>query len=259
MSTYYEGCLITNGKWIANKLDMNIVKNFVFDDLDETYSETLIEDAVAFSAVTTNEFIGQVLKEKVADFSKLNAWKRNKIIHAESEETILLSADFDKEEIEQIFSLLDKKLDYKEYMSFSEDERKNYNQARYNVYVKIPYRFRNGKLISAESVKRVQEDYIKDLEKAKAKKVKWEDMQISLDYLKLSAEEKENIRESFNYLGEDIEYFEYAINSLNQILYTLDFFNSAYYDETAYLYVYNTDYGRAEYPDWFENLKNKNI
>lgn len=263
MSTYYEGCLITNKRWIVNKLDMNIVKNFVFDDVTEVYNDDLIKEAVAYSSSYYTEYIGQILKEKIADIPNLNSWIKNaekrKSSCAKGEEPILLSSKNDKEDIEKLYAMLDKDFNYVEYMKLSDEEKNAYNKARYNVYIEVPYYYRGGKLISAECLKEAQVTYTKALEKAKAKKAKWEEMQISMDYLKLSPEEKDNIRDSFEYVDEDIEYNDYAVSAINKMIYTLEFFNSAYYDETAYLYVYNTDYGKAGYPEWLEKIMAKNV
>lgn len=262
MSTYYDGCLITNKKWIANNLDMNIVKNFGFDNVNEVYDDDLIKEAVAYSSSTHQEYIGQILKEKIDDFPKLMTFLTNaKKMHnscTKSETPILLSASNDKEDIEQIYAMLDKDFDCKEYMKLSEDEKKAYNEARYNVYVEVPYYYRGGKLINIDCLKDAQKQYTESFEKAKAKKAKWEEMKLSMDYLKLSGEEKENINESFEFVDEDIEYGDYATNAINKMIYTLEFFNSACCDETAYLYIYNTDCGKAEYPEWLEKLMDEN-
>lgn len=259
MSTYYGGCLITNKKRIAKDIDMNCVKNFNFDDVTEIYDNDLIKVAHDYTASTSKEFLGQVLKEKIADYSKLDDWiaaaaKYNEG-HAKGETPIVLSVARDEKEIKEIFEMLDGDIDINEYSKKSEDERCAYNEARYNVFVEIPYFYKGGKLVNSDCLKDSLATYTKMLEKAKAKKAKWETMQTSLDYLKLSGEEKENVLESFAYVDEDIEYTESAVAALNQMIGTLELFSN--YDETAYLYVFNYDCGRAKWPEWLEKLTDR--
>lgn len=259
MSTYYGGCLITAKKRIAKDIDMNCVKNFNFDDVTEYYDNELLKEAIDYTASTSKEFLGQVLKEKIAGYAKLDKWiaaaTKYDEGHAKGETPIVLSTVTDEKEIKEIYEILDGDIDINEYAKKTEDEKEAYNAARYNVFVEMPYTYRNGKLLNAAGLKESLETYTKMLEKAKAKKAKWEEMQTSLDYLKLSGEEKENVSESFTYVDEDIEYTEYAIAALNQMIGTLELFSN--YDESAYLYVFNYDCGRAEWPEWLEKLTDK--
>lgn len=256
MSTYYGGCIITAKKRIAKDIDMNCIKCFNFEDVEEVYDENILKDAYDYTTSTAREYLGQVLKEKLAGYEKLDQWiaaaNRYEEGRAKGETPVVLSASTDEKEIKEIYSLLERDVDVNEYAKKGADERKAYNEARYSVFVEMPYTYKGGSLVNAECLKKTLESYTKSLEKAKAKKAKWEELQTSLEYLKLSGEEKENVQESFSYVEEDIEYNKDAIDSINQLIGALELFSS--YDETAYMYVFNYDCGRTEWPEWLEKL-----
>lgn len=259
MSTYYGGCLITAKKRIAKDIDMNCIKNFNFDDVVEYYDNELLKDAVDYTTSTSKEFLGQVLKEKIIGYAKLDKWiaaaAKYDEVYTKGETSIVLSTVTDEKEIKEIYEMLDGDIDINEYAKKTKDEKEAYNAARYNIFVEMPYTYQGGKLLNVDSLKESLETYTKMLEKAKVKKAKWEETQTSLDYLKLSSEEKENVLESFTYVDEDIEYAECAIAALNQMIGTLELFSN--YDEPAYLYVFNYDCGREEWPEWLEKLTDR--
>lgn len=82
----------------------------------------------------------------------------------------------------------------------------------------------------------LREAILENYKKVIAKQQGWEELQNSLDYLKLSDEEKENVSSQFEYLDEEIEEVENKLVAINQVIGVLQFFEDFEVEVVAYIY-----------------------
>jgi hypothetical protein len=83
----------------------------------------------------------------------------------------------------------------------------------------------------------LRETILEDYKKVIAKQHDWEKLQGSLDYLKLSEEEKENVSSQFEYLDEEIEEIENRLVAINQVIGALQLFED--YDTQVVAFIYS--------------------
>lgn len=249
MSTYYEGCLITNKKWITKDIDMNCVKTFNFDDMEGVYNENLIDEAKAYTSFDDFVYVGMIKKE---DFEAPESYlELGKKVKEPSSGTIIAVeySENKEEEIKNLLKLLKEDFDYKTYIALSEEQRKEEDAKYYNLFIKTRYYY-TGEFYNVKSFIYTLAKYEKLLKDAKYKKHRWNKIKSSIEYCKLSDEEKENVALEFDYIEGDVEEYKTAVNSLKDLIGTLRFFSG--YDEDAYFYIYNTDNSYREFPKWLE-------
>jgi hypothetical protein len=82
----------------------------------------------------------------------------------------------------------------------------------------------------------LREAILENYKKVIAQQHDWENLQNSLDYLKLSEEEKENVSSQFEFLDEEIEFIENKLVAINQVIGVLQFFENFEVEVVAYIY-----------------------
>lgn len=122
--------------------------------------------------------------------------------------------------------------DIKEYLATPEEERnKKYVELYYKV--KISHFDDNGNFYNIGSFASVRDKLEREYKDILKKKFKYEELKSSLDYLKLSDEEKENVNSEYDYLDEELEETEYKLNAAISIISILDFFDDYKTDEVV--------------------------
>ena len=135
----------------------------------------------------------------------------------------------DKENLSKI-----KFLDVKDFMMLSEAEKKSC----VNIYTE-KYTERGdgrGEFYSISSFSEIKDKIFNKLEELFAKKSRWKALQESLDYLKLSSEEKQNVSDEYEWLDEEIEHVENKLASVSQIIGVMEAFNDFNTEVVAYIY-----------------------
>ena len=94
----------------------------------------------------------------------------------------------------------------------------------------------HGEFYTVDCFYNLREKTLEDYKKVITKQYEWEKLQSSLDYLKLSDEEKENVSSQFEYLDEEIAETENKLVAINQIIGVLEFFSE--YDNEVVAFIY---------------------
>ena len=80
------------------------------------------------------------------------------------------------------------------------------------------------------------------------KKFEWENLKKSLEYLKLSNEEKENVCSEYEYLDEDIGDTEYKLDSFNYFIHLFEYMeDDMWYTKEFKYFDENEDYDNGTY------------
>lgn len=135
----------------------------------------------------------------------------------------------DKENLSKI-----KFLDVKDFMMLSEAEKKSC----VNIYTE-KYTERGdgrGGFYSISSFSEIKDKIFNKLEELFTKKSRWKALQESLDYLKLSPEEKQNVSDEHERLNEEIEHVENKLASVSQIIGVMEAFDDFNTEVVAYIY-----------------------
>ena len=141
--------------------------------------------------------------------------------------------DFDDNEAAKIAEGYD--VDPKEYIEASADKRESDYISIYRK--KITPRGYNGDFYDAKSFYGYASKVFDHLEELLAKKTEYKNLQKSLDYMKLSEEEKENVNSEYECLDEDIEEYRCKYEAAISMANILDFYQKDYDDEVvAYIY-----------------------
>ena len=93
-----------------------------------------------------------------------------------------------------------------------------------------------GQFYDQNSFYSLEKDLKKKYKELIIKRYEWERMKTSLEYCKLSDEEKENVSSEFEYLDEDIQETEFQIIAINQFCGILEMYSD--YDTKVVAYVY---------------------
>ena len=94
-----------------------------------------------------------------------------------------------------------------------------------------------GEFYTAGCFYNLLETILENYKKVIEKQHDWEKLQNSLDYLKLSEEEKENVSSQFEYLEEEIEYVKNNLVAINQVIGALQLFED--YDTQVVAFIYS--------------------
>lgn len=94
-----------------------------------------------------------------------------------------------------------------------------------------------GEFYTVDCFYNLRETLLEDYKKVIKKQHDWEKLQNSLNYLKLSEEEKENVSLQFEYLDEEIEEVENKLVSINQVIGALQLFED--YDTQVVAFIYS--------------------
>ena len=94
-----------------------------------------------------------------------------------------------------------------------------------------------GEFYTVDCFYNLRETILEDYKKVIKKQHDWEKLQNSLDYLKLSYEEKENVSSQFEDLDEELDEVENRLVSINQIIGVLQLFED--YDTQVVAFVYS--------------------
>jgi len=94
-----------------------------------------------------------------------------------------------------------------------------------------------GEFYTVDCFYNLRETILEDYKKVIEKQHDWEKLQNSLDYLKLSEEEKENVSSQFDYLDEEIEEVETRLISINLVIGALQLFED--YDTQVVAFIYS--------------------
>lgn len=94
-----------------------------------------------------------------------------------------------------------------------------------------------GEFYTVDCFYNLLETILENYKKVIEKQHDWEKLQNSLDYLKLSEEEKENVSSQFEYLEEEIEYAENNLVAINQVIGALQLFED--YDTQVVAFIYS--------------------
>lgn len=107
-------------------------------------------------------------------------------------------------------------------------------------YIKIEERgYGNGRFYNVESFSTFIENLEDRLLELNKKKETKERIESSLDYLKLSCQEKQNVMDEFDYLDEDILETKSRLSAANTVVSVLEFFSEddfSYKDMVVYLF-----------------------
>ena len=95
----------------------------------------------------------------------------------------------------------------------------------------------HGEFYTVDCFYNLRETLLEDYKKVIKKQYDWEKLQNSLNYLKLSEEEKENVSLQFEYLDEEIEEIENKLISINQVISVLQLFED--YDTQVVAFIYS--------------------
>lgn len=95
----------------------------------------------------------------------------------------------------------------------------------------------NGEFYTVDCFYNLRETLLEDYKKVIKKQHDWEKLQNSIDYLKLSEEEKENVSSQFEFLDEEIEEIENKLISINQVIGALQLFED--YDTQVVAFIYS--------------------
>ena len=93
-----------------------------------------------------------------------------------------------------------------------------------------------GQFYDQNSFYSLEKDLKKKYKELIIKRYEWERMKTSLEYCKLSDEEKENVSSEFEYLDEDIQETEFQIIAINQFCGILEMYGD--YDTKVVAYIY---------------------
>ena len=97
--------------------------------------------------------------------------------------------------------------------------------------------YERGEFYTVDCFYNLLETILKNYKKVIEKQHDWEKLQNSLDYLKLSEEEKENVSSQFEYLEEEIEYVKNNLVAINQVIGALQLFED--YDTQVVAFIYS--------------------
>ena len=233
MSTYYYGTLYKKRKenWsiVEKNLDMNCVKNFINGWEIEADSVYNVEDELKKLSTETDyfytyTFIGCIDKS-IFEKSNINCDKFIK----QGEEYLLYKGTtltvgdsiplvYHDEDLEQLRSIIeyvskDTNVSFNEWSKLSDEEKINEANKYFNVYIKLKNYYKGNfyGYNSFDKIIKISKEKLKEIEENKRK---WENTKSSLEYLKLSDEEKENVWKSFEYEIEDEDdYYKYKLQS----------------------------------------------
>ena len=217
MSTYYYGTLYKKRKedWniVEKNLDMNCVKNFLDGweiEANEVYrvDEKLEEISKNNEFFYTYKFMGYINKKDCKNIPNNLEYQGKEYINEE-----LNGNRSEKDPIPLVFF----ETDFSELESISSNIDKNITLTDldidkwYSVYVRLK-NYYNGNFYNSSSFDEIIKSSIEKLNEIKENKRKWENIKSSLDYLKLTDTEKENVWKSFEYEVEDEDnYYENRI------------------------------------------------
>lgn len=248
MSTYYYGTLYKkqkDGILKIKNIDMNCVKNFMCGweieanevwNIDEQLTKFIHENEFYY----TYKYIGEIEKEKIPNFEKYLNRKEN-------QSNILVFYEEDFDELEKIIN----EIQIEVPLSFTDSngETKFFNYFSVEVRLKNYY---NGNLYDVNSFDEIIESSKEKLKEIEENKRKWNNIKYSIEYLKLSNEEKENVWKSFEYEIEDEDnYYKYKLESARMLKYTLSLFSD---EENAYFYIYSDNSCKLQdIPKWIKD------
>lgn len=258
MSTYYYGTLYKKRKedWsiVEKNLDMNCVKNFLDGweiEANEVYSvdEKLKEISKNNEFFYTYKFIGNIKKEKLTNTDIEDFIAQG--------ETYMIEEFFGKKNSKKSIPLVFYEGNFEELKSIIEDiDKEDLNEDYYSIYVRLK-NYYNGKFYKSSSFDEIIKSSREKLNEITENKRKWENIKSSLDYLKLTDIEKENVWKSFEYEVEDEDnYYKYRLQSAEMLKYTLLLFSDTYNDlnDDVYFYIYSDeDYRLQDIPTWLED------
>ena len=237
MSTYYytqiytrlrveEGEPNTNEWQLVDSGCVNIYKNLLCG-WEPPFDSTCVSNALDKKAKTyyTYEFIGLFDRElfrkyykgePLANFDKDHDY----CITRKDCEHILLVDDngnpivFEDEEYKDLKGMIDivkspEDADDPSHQSIIYDDFENMSiEEKHQKYIYVYYskkNEKNGSFYGPSSFYEYKEQLERELDEVNKKEFLWNNMQQSLDYLKLSNEEQENVASNFDYLKEDKE------------------------------------------------------
>ena len=261
MSTFYYGTLYKKRKngWdvVEENLDMNCVKNFMCGweiEADEVYNihEELKELVHKNEFFYTYKFLGYINKDD-SDISKASINQGKHYISEEcrnawngKEPIPIVFYEDDFRELETIISKIDKNIIITDL---------NVDKLS-SVFVRLK-NYYNGNFYDVNSFDEIIKSSKQKLKEIEENKRKWKEISTSLDYLKLSQDEKENVWKSFEYEIEDENnYYTYKLQSAEMLKYTLSLFSDIYNDsnDNVYFYIYSDENCKMQnIPDWLKD------
>lgn len=248
MSIDYRATIISKEeKKVIGKIDCNFIKNCTSGwniEGDEVYpSEEIQEIGKESSRYIHKRFMGRVnRKEFVKKFPYIE-------IHPSKNDTDSQCVYFKwAKAVTELEYIPVSAEEMERYSKLTKEEKIKENSEYLNVYLEHPV-YRRGVFFDSSSFNRVIEDTKEQLKNIILKKREWEELQKTIDYLKLSEEEKENVASSYIYDVEDEDnYLEYRLESalkMKHLCETLE----------AYMFVYSDT---AEYdllPDYIKKIR----
>ena len=130
----------------------------------------------------------------------------------------------------------EKCLDYQDYIKMEDSEKEGYIDV---YYVKVEERgYGNGRFYNVKSFHHYIDERENKLQSLLDKKRRRSEIEDSLDYLKLSADEKSNVLEEFDYLDEDIGETKSALDAANMVVSVLEFFSDRDYEDYDDMVIY---------------------
>ena len=257
MSTYFSGTLYIKEndtyKVVRSNLDFNCVKNFtsgwnidaepvsVDDKLMELHKNTDCFNSYDCEGVISIEDANKLFSaDEIVSCLAAGGYYREKLgFPAKEAKPFVIYKEDISDELRKNLEEKFIKIDISEDLKLSTEEKAERDKLRYCVYAcsKKVYRGKFYDVNSFDEVIKRAENGLKNIE---TKKAEWEKIRTSLDYLKLSSEEKENVFDSYKYEIEDEDgYYKYMLESALRLRHTLEFFSD--WENKAYFYIYNED------------------
>lgn len=253
MSTYYYGNLYKKKKenWclIEKNISMNCVKNFLDCwniEADEIYIDdnSLNELNKNNTFYYTYKFIGLLEKEKINSSSYINKYIEQNKKHNDNDGITFIDEDFDT--LETYINDIKKE---------TTNELIKNHENYYDVYVRVKMYYK-GDFYNSSSFDKIISESKEELKLIEKNRNKWEEISTSLDFLKLTQEEKENVFSSFEYkINDEDNYFENRLHSAEMLKHTLELFtdfDDKENDVLFYIYSDSSCY-MEDLPDWLND------
>lgn len=137
---------------------------------------------------------------------------------------------------EDVEKVQEKCLDYQDYIRMEDAEKEGYLDIYY--YKEEERGYGQGCFYDVKSFNYFIDSKEEKLQTLLNKKRRRSEIENSLDYLKLSCEEKSNVMEEFDYLDEDIDETKSALDAANMVVSVLKFFSEKEYDDYGDIVIY---------------------
>lgn len=195
------------------------------DTSNKEITESLNKLAIEY---TTIEYLATVDKKYLSQFGEYKTYNNH------SKENCVLLTNNDEELINKVKEYDIILCNEKEWKKLTNNEKNDdfhflmsdwikHDINKYvNIYIKVT-KTHNGNFYDINSFISKRKELEDKMKKLYYKKFEWENLKKSVEYLKLSNEEKENICSEYEYLDEDIEDIEYGLDSCNYFIHLFEY------------------------------------